>query len=530
MGSFKIWINGLWKDNIADKFDELKDAIPDFKDVISNPIVNTINDLKNAIPDIKTILTNPLNTKLEELKNAIPDLKTEITEDITSKLNELKIDMPDLNGIFTDVLKKTIEDYKKDLPSIDDLGTKITEPLSEKLHEGIIGVMDELASKSKQIFLAPLMPLLDRDGMPSEVKKAISGINEHEGELGSAILDISVGFYISNLLSTLSQPAFNMLSQEIYQAVGGENPPIPDAVAMKNRNIITQAQLDNIIQENGFRGEWTQHIQDVYKFHPAATDIIRFMIRDVFDEEACKKYKYDTDFSLKTKDATKWIKGAGVDLETLKLYWRSHWELPSPTMLFEMLHRKVLTENEVVEALQLADYAPASIPKMMKVSYHPLTRVDVGRMWKTGTITNVEELISSYQDVGYNYENASKMADFIQASTSVTKTKKERDLTKTEVLNGYIFGEISKEEGKSFLKTLGYDDEESEFILVIKEIKEERKLETKLINVIKKEYSKEITTYQAAITELEGMGLTQKRLGIIKREMDILKRNMEADK
>ena len=88
-----------------------------------------------------------------------------------------------------------------------------------------------------------------------------------------------------------------------------------------------------------------------------------------------------------------------MDKEVLQWYWRAHWELPSPTTGFEMLHRLHPDVLEVIgekykemglnpddlktdldtlkELLKISDYPKYWRDRLAAISYSPLTRVDL---------------------------------------------------------------------------------------------------------------------------------------------------------
>jgi hypothetical protein len=146
--------------------------------------------------------------------------------------------------------------------------------------------------------------------------------------------------------------------------------------------------------------------------------------------------------------------------EWSEAFWAAHWELPSLELGFEMLHRGEITEDEMKLLIRTHDVSPFWRDRLMNVSYTPYTRVDVRRMYDSGVLTT-DDVKRSYMDIGYNDERATKMTEFTVALSNAA----ERDLTKAEVLNGFKIGYFSREETRTHLLNLGYDENEAEYYI-----------------------------------------------------------------
>src|SRR6267142_7553 len=73
---------------------------------------------------------------------------------------------------------------------------------------------------------------------------------------------------------------------------------------------------------------------------PPPGDLIRFMVRDVFDDVVAADNQLDTDFSNKFKGkALEWAQWQGIRPEVMAANWRAHWQFPAPQQLSEMQFR-----------------------------------------------------------------------------------------------------------------------------------------------------------------------------------------------
>jgi len=267
------------------------------------------------------------------------------------------------------------------------------------------------------------------------------------------------------------------------------------------------------LRQQGWTDERINVLEKQMRFYPSPTDFIRFMVRDTFNEAIVAKYGYDEDYPKAIED---FVSRVGVDPEWMRHYWRAHWQLPSPTQAYEMLHRRVITREDMETLLKIADYPKFWRDKLIEISYNPLTRVDVRRMHKLGVLSD-EDLVSAYMDLGYNEENARKLAEFTirynaepteAEKTEEDKRKEElRGLTRTAILRSYHKGKLTREEAKGYLTDIGLSGEVAEIYLDYEDYKiEEERLERQL-NLLKKKYIYGFLTESDLDKELSALDL-----------------------
>ena len=105
-----------------------------------------------------------------------------------------------------------------------------------------------------------------------------------------------------------------------------------DVVQLLRREKINQDEAREKIRANGYIE--TGALEDFLattEFTPGPADIIRFMQRDVSDENVVTTFGLDDEFGAKFTGATaKLADFQGVPEEYMRLYWRAHWDIPSP--------------------------------------------------------------------------------------------------------------------------------------------------------------------------------------------------------
>ncbi len=228
----------------------------------------------------------------------------------------------------------------------------------------------------------------------------------------------------------------------------------------------------------GYMSDDAEMYQEANRYLPGPQDLIRFSVRDVYNQNIVDTYQYD--FGKENLPVSE-AKKVGMDAETLLSYWRAHWILPSVGQGFEMMHRGVIDPEELPVLLKISDIAPYWVDKLIKISYSPYSRVDARRMEILGVLED-GEFVQSMKDIGYTDEKAEKLFDWVK----LQKVNDERDLTRSMILNALKQEEITREKALEYVESLGYDSEESELIISIDEenrrVKESNKMIKHLID------------------------------------------------
>ena len=241
---------------------------------------------------------------------------------------------------------------------------------------------------------------------------------------------------------------------------------------------------------------------------PPIQDIIRFAVREVFTPVIRSVYGLDNDLPSEFLDKAK---SAGLSEEWAKAYWAAHWELPSATQGYEMLHRGIINEGDLDTLLKSLDYMPYWRDKLVQLNYNPVTRVDIRRLHSMGIITEIQ-VKRAYMDLGYNEQNAQYLTDFtikLNDKTVKDEAKADKDLTGSEVVTLYKEFVINRDDAKGMLIALGYDETETEYKLTLADLaifKEDKKL---VLDTLKAKYQHGLIDYNGLVDELGKMNLPQ---------------------
>jgi len=410
------------------------------------------------------------------------------------------------------------------------------------LHDFLAGVLSWGLELIMDITGEGLIKQLDKiydrvakeQGIPPEVvakvKETWKGKGEWQVVLGSAAGGTAVGSLIGSTIG----PWLKLLE---YTGLKIATPYRLDPLAIITawrRDPEKYQKLFDDLRDQGWDDDRIEALKFLTLYYPSPAELIHWTAREVFEPDKIAKYGLMADADkLRREDFYK----AGMDDEQIDNHWIAHWEHASWVQIIEMLHRGIITEQDVKDWFPLVEMAPYWAENLIKIAYTWPTRVDVRRWWDMRTISP-ERLEELYKGMGYRDENLKdyirwtkvytdfpmmmarfkngwiteddirnwlisldippeRVEQFIQEKTKPEKPErvaKERDLTKADIYKGVKKEIISWSKGVELLQELGYDKDEAEFILAINVPIEETITETKRRELTKADVLKGLKT------------------------------------
>lgn len=223
-----------------------------------------------------------------------------------------------------------------------------------------------------------------------------------------------------------------------------------ELVACMLRGLISEADFTAELRARGYLDADISQIIKLAHGIPPVQDLISMAVREAWNDQTSARFKYDE--GLPAEAANEAAK-LGLDPIWFKRYWRAHWNLISPTQGYQMLHRlrpgttdKPFTVDDMRMLLTAADYPEFFRDRLIEVSYNPLTRVDVRRMYGEGVLSE-DEVLQAYLDLGYDQENAKRLQQFTikyESADEDTVNAKKKKLTISTFLQGFEYGVIDE--------------------------------------------------------------------------------------
>lgn len=378
----------------------------------------------------------------------------------------------------------------------------------------------------------------------------IAGILPLFGAMGNAFYNDSI-----RLLYSIYRPSELSAAEAAAAVVSGQIPPergfayaaragVPDAdfrvmldtagqtlapqqlLDLLNRREIEVPDVERFLRESNLKDKFIPLLLKLRFNLLGASDYIRFAVKDVYTKDAKLAADLQEDFPEQVADK---LSRLGYAPEDALGAWMAHWELPSPTQVYEMYHRNLIGEAEVKDYLKQADYSPKWRDNLLKISFNPLTRVDVRRAYKLGVVT-LEQVAKTYRDLGYDKANAEILAEFTKQDADQERVQ-ERELlvgpVKTSALAMYKARRISEDQLRQVLANLKYPKETVDRFVADIEFVREQDHRDDIAAALKSAYVKALRTRDDTIVLLRRAGWDGEALDQLLETWDLLRQVTE---
>ena len=318
---------------------------------------------------------------------------------------------------------------------------------------------------------------------------------------------------ITSILPIVLDPVLERPLQEHRQRLGDHLMTPANIHEAWNRGFLPEGEAVELLGRTGYGGQSLEAMKQLRFFEPPVTDLVRFAVREVFTPEISGPFGAFQDLpALFTEHA----KRLGLTPEVSSWYWAAHWDLPSATQGFEMLHRRVIDDGTLRLLLRALDVQPYWRDRLIQISYNPLTRVDVRRMYASGVIDE-QRVYNAYLDLGYNAENARAITEFVKREYPVggkAGATPFRDITQAQIRLSYRRHIITRDDAQTRLIETGYDAEEADFLLAQDDAQiavnpfgaSDAQVRDLTVATIRQAYREGIYVYEQAVGELEALG------------------------
>jgi len=433
----------------------------------------------------------------------------------------------------------------------------IIEPIGDRLRAGV----DNLLEQMEQALLSYSRPwiarIADAPGLPEEIKDILDRANNPQGQVEIAAVIAVVAGILIGIIQGAMGPISRFMSYFVERIVQTGRPDPESLFRMHRRGALDADQRDSYLDDLGVSdrlkdafgtisevrpglGElitlWLRGHLDTAAFHgrlseegvpsllfpdieklavalASPVDLVRFALREVWRPELRPELLSpdapDKYYSLMAQQ--------GFDHDSAADYWAAHWELPSVGMGFQMYHRlESFTEADLRALLTRLDILPRYHDQLIAIAYNTYTRVDARRMYAAGVLS-AEEVLQSYLNQGYDAEKARKLADFAIADAGAA----DRELTKSDILNGYRDGLLSLAEARDMLIGIRYSTEAAIYLLARIDAQQAQKLVDAETDIFRDLFVNNDLSLVEAQSELATLGLQARQIELLIAEWTI---------
>lgn len=389
---------------------------------------------------------------------------------------------------------------QKDAPQeLKDLTKRLRERRSPAFWVPLLYVLGAILGPILMYFV----PLLMRK-LQMEVARAIRPALSSTRDLADARLQGWIGD--QSYLSDMASMGFSDDRAEWLLWIAHRWPAVAQVFELLNREEIEPTQAVQFLRRQGFNEPTANTLLSLRMEIPNIQDLIRFAVREAYTPSAIQELGLHQEFPEEIMpDAAK----RGLSRKYALDYWAAHWQLPSVSQVFEMLHRRVkdaqgnvFDQAAMARFLKYADYALPWRQMLIDISYNPYTRRELPRLFKLGVIDQ-EGMLSAYMDIGLSPERAQVLVD-----ASIREAREaSRDLTRADIEAGYKRRLISPEAAASALGGLGYAEDEVAYILARDDYDKAQAKVSSRKTTIKRRYISGTIDHELAIRQLSEAGV-----------------------
>lgn len=513
---------------VTNAYENVKNAINSTVQMAKDSLLNAYNTVKDAIEKV----VNSLKSAYETTKQSVETIFNNFLSWLRGIRDELVEAFWKIAGKVGAWINDTI------LPALGDAidwSQKVSGLTPEDADKIAAGDFSSLKDGIDNIFKAGTQAAID-----SPLFSFATAIMEFGVALQLQFVPAQIAAQKNAIINLALEPAdLSSMSSALFRGVANQEDYFDNArlagitderaalVLEANRALPTPGQIqmsflrgeididkhDELLRSYGFTDENILVIKSLYQIIPPPNDLIRMAVREAFTPEIAEKFGQYQDYP---KAFTDWAEKQGINKEWAERYWAAHWDLPSPQMGFDMLHRGIIDSDEVKLLLRALDVMPYWRERLIQLSYNPITRVDVRRMYRLGVLSR-EQVVERYKQLGYKPEDAELLTQFTERYEGGTSEEDDiqiRYLTRSVYEKAFNRGIITRDELKERLIGMGFMDEDAELLVVLQEfnlevdsISWDLPTYTKnMVKMIKTAYQRSLLFRNEAAEMLQSMG------------------------
>lgn len=346
--------------------------------------------------------------------------------------------------------------------------------------------------RREQIDEGDFRRILSQSTLKDEYAEAITGLYRRllSPEVAASLvaqdaLDMDSGLQFASMAG-MTDRDFRAL------VLGGTRPMgAGEILDLLNRGEFAEGEAREALSRLGIESRYIAPLLELRNVMPTPSDLIRFLVREVFSPDVRAQFQLDADFPGRAVEQGRKI---GISEQLMRDYWAAHWDLPSPQQGFAMFHRAIISHEQLATLLRALDVNPFWRDKMIQLAYNLPGRIDLRRMFAEGIIDK-DRVYRGYLDLGYDPENARHLTNFAIAQ----KVAPERDLAKAEILQLFREQEFNRTKARELLTSLRYSEQESDWLLDLAESQRNREKETAVVSVVRSRFlAREIDETEAS--------------------------------
>lgn len=273
--------------------------------------------------------------------------------------------------------------------------------------------MEQEAEQEEKLNLlyAEMMKDIEASDVSENIKKGLDPLPAMVAYLLAAAGGGAVGMILSSLLAPYVQTKLTYPLMKM--ALPYRLAPFEVITAWRRRH---EPEFWADLKDQGWNDERIEALKKITEVMPTPEDLTTWMAHEVFEPDMREKYGLDDEWEAveATEAVEHWFERIGMPMEVAKNKWRAHWVHPALGTVFTLLHRGLITEQDMYDFYRLVEIAPYWRDKLTEISWDIPNRIEL-RMMTRYLGLGKDYITGMLEKVGLAEEYRGDVADFMIA-------------------------------------------------------------------------------------------------------------------
>lgn len=395
------------------------------------------------------------------------------------------------------------------------------------------------------------------------LRRLFEQVRKDLGNIPSEVISFAFGYAIGDVLSRWSRPLADRLEQTAWHIAPVAQLALTIIAETHARGLVDYDTAKDEAQRQGYNEEKFKRVVEYVKTRLSAALAVDALNRGVineqqfrtilkrqgWDDESIEAFLKPVDFAdeaqtstnpagglryqlpswqeimeallegqITVEEAKKWYAAAGGHPQWFWHSYHTRGQAPTPTQLLDLVNRGIIEPGPVQDPNPEAHADPRATTYVQGFLegpwrnkwlrpfyelrwYYPPPRT-VTAMLRAGAI-DIETARRWFQRQGVRPDEV----DAFIRNALHTKHEKERDLAKDDILSLYETRTITRDQAASYLRALGYEDQETQWLLSLADFRRERRLRDQAIARIRSDYVNWRISMQDASVALDRLAI-----------------------
>lgn len=286
---------------------------------------------------------------------------------------------------------------------------------------------------------------------------------------------------------------------------------------LRRRKLLDEGVYAKLIREAGvIKDEDRKNIENYNLQFPTHAEIIRLLLRDVFDDKTIDWTESDRIFTQKYVGKAKdWFDANGIPEEMARFFWRAHWHIPSFTMGTQFLHRlrpndvpegREFTRDDLKAMLLQDDWHPKWLDAMIDVSYKVPRLVDIRGAYFLYQM-NDDDLVRQMQDRGYSEQNALTYLNLWKVQRQIDTARRAGYPTLKQLSRMYATCEITEQQWRDTAVLWVVDTEQMDDAFRAAQLAKDMHTRRRAVQSVKSPFVRGVIDEEEVIGRLQQVGI-----------------------